>query len=854
MKHIKLFISALFFAPSALFAANDFQIAAQLLSAAKNADIQQVQTLVNNGADVNFTDSTGLSIVCTALMNNDVRAAQILQMYGADASKCDQQIKRYNQKKPKTESGGLFSGLSSAQGIALTAAGAAVVVGGLLLLTDVFDSSNGNSGGGGTGQCRPNSTCTCSNGSTGTCKTDGTCDCTGNPNPGPTPSIALPYGPAYFNVEGKLVYSDALYRQNQDFYSPTTTGTMKDTFTLMTDTYGQNYLLMMHGYSPMAHGYTGMRTIRNSAREPIFLAGNHLGTEAVLGGRPVNVALVTANGINAPAKPAGELSEQGSSLDDTLLPWTTTNSNGTSTNGASNDMISSKYYNNTVNRGTDNESLLDDWTEEDLANLGLFDLSSSGTAINNGLSSDADDLLAKIVGGKTSSQALADFMGFMPNGQMTIFRTGGGFGMKAADGSVSGGYTDEGDGKIGTGDTVNLFGQTLTLTMDTTGKGFTLSDGGTNSYRGYIGADGLLYLASTLSGGVDKAYQIETNGDLTYAKELTIIDYANYKALLNAGAMWLAGDLDKGRSRPDIIANASVIAPLRGRDVETVSDILSYPEATRQAAFIALINKYYDQDTTDGVGGANALPGTDAFSFFNQLGSGFSPLVIFSTGAFETDSAYSGRTLEAGFENSAPLIFSNLEHLFMSVVAVGLTGSGTSGTGSVTGYSPGGKIALSQWQDQNDTPGDASDDKYYKARACGIGGSGANGIDPWCFAAAGVTDELAVASMAGAAGAIKSAFDYLNNKQLFALLALTADGPFLATNANGTAMTSAELKSHLQAMYELPAEYQYRVDQGGEDYFKVFKEVFGYGLINLDRATKPTSKIYYYNGDNIVSG
>ena len=94
------FIFALFFIPCSLLAAtNEFTVAAQLLSAAKNADIQQVQVLINSGANVNYVDSTGLSIVCTALMNNDIRAAQILQMYGADASKCDQQIKQYNSIK-----------------------------------------------------------------------------------------------------------------------------------------------------------------------------------------------------------------------------------------------------------------------------------------------------------------------------------------------------------------------------------------------------------------------------------------------------------------------------------------------------------------------------------------------------------------------------------------------------------------------------------------------------------------------------------------------------------------------------------------------------------------------------------
>jgi hypothetical protein len=853
MKCVRLFIFALFFAPSALFAANDFQLAAQLLSAAKNADIQQVQGLVNNGANVNYTDATGLSIVCTALMNNDVRAAQILQMYGADASRCDQQIKKYNQKKPQ-EAGGLFSGLSTTQSMTLAAAGAAVVVGGLFLLTDVFGSSNGNKAGGGSAsQCTPNESCTCGSRATGVCNSNGKCDCSGSSGGGTsTAAFTLAYGPALPNAASET----ASYAGNLDFYSPTTDGTIKDNFAKM-NANGQNYLLMMHGYSPLARGYMGMRTLRMLAsHDPIPLTGINLGTSEVLGGRPVNVALVTANGINAAPKPAGKISETGSSLDDSLLPWTTTSS-GTSAGGSSNDMISSQYYNNTIDRGSDNNSILDDSTREDNTTLGTFDLSNSGTAIGNVFSSDTDQLLAKIVGGNTSGYTNGDFVGFMPNGQMTIFRTGGGQGMAAADNSVAGSYADQGDSKVGTGDTLNLFGSALILTMDATGNGFTATDSGTNTYKGYIGADGLIYIDSDGNGSADKAYAIETNNNLTYSKELVAVDYLNYKALLNAGALWIAGDSssNNGRSRPEIIANASVIAPLRGLDVENIDYILSKQDATdRKAAFYALVNKYYNRNTTDGSGATDDLPGTDAISFFSNLGSGFSPLVIFSTGSFETDNLYSGNALGATFENSAPLVFDNLEHLFMSVVAVGLTGTGTAGAGSVSGYNPTGKITLSQWQDQNGTPSDTDDDKYYKARICGIGGNGTSSIDPWCFAAAGVTDELAAASMAGAVGSIKSAFDYLNNKQLFALLALTADGPYLATNSDGKAMTTSELRSYLEAKYQLPTEYQFRIDQTGEDYFKVFKEVFGYGLVNLERATKPASKIYYYNGTDIVSG
>lgn len=818
MKYIRILLFALFFVPFAARAANnDFMVAAQLLAAAKNADIQQVQILVNNGADVNFVDSTGLSIVCTALMNNDIRAAQILQMYGADASKCDQQIKRYNSRTKTESSGGLFSGLSSAQSITLAAAGAAVVVGGLFLLTDVLDPGNENGGGSSSGGGnRPGG--------------DG-----GGSSGGATAAFTLPYGPAMPNAASET----ANYTTNLNFYSPTDEDSIYYKNFKVMNSGAQNYLLMMHGYSPLARGYMGMQTLRNlTTRAPISLEGNNLGPDPVLGGRPVDVALITTNGVNA---------TEDSSLGDRLLPWTTTNDNGTTANGANNDMVSSKYYNNTIVRGDNNSSLEDDTTVEDSTFVNDFDLSGHGTAINNSSASDMDNLIGKVVGGKDSGYANGDYMGFMPNGQMAIFRTGGGTALKnVTDQSPTGTYTMAGDA-LATGDTLTLFGKTLTVTR--TGNAISATDGDT-TYNGYIGADGLLYIDSAADGKINQAYVMADN-NLTLSKELGTVDYYNYKALLKSAALYTAGDLTGGRSRPEILANASVIAPLRSTTAATIDDVLSAADKKQQ--FISLVNQYYDQDTTDGVGGGNALPGTDAANFFGGLGSTYSPLVLFSTGSFETDSSYSGKTLTATFENAAPLVFDNLEHLFMSVVAVGLTGSGTSGAENVAGFTPSTKYALSQWQDKNGTPDDTDDDKYYKARACGIGGKGANGIDPWCFAAAGVTDELAVASAAGATGAIKSAFSYLNNKQLFALMALTADGPFLASNNDGTVMTKDSLIAYLKEMYQMPAEYQYRWEYGGEDYLEVFKEVFGYGLINLERATTPNKSIYYYNGTDIVS-
>lgn len=816
MKYIRILLLSLFMMPFAARAASsEFMVAAQLLSAAKNADIQQVQLLINNGADVNFVDSTGMSIVCTALMNNDVRAAQILQMYGADASKCDRQIRNYKSKNTTRGSGGLFGGLSSAQSMTLAAAGAAVVVGGLLLLTDVLDPGNDNS-----------------NASTGGSHNTG--DNTGGETSGATAAVKVPYGPAMPTAADE----SAEMASNLNYYSD---GILAKNFKLMNNMAGGNYLLMMHGYSALARGYMGMSTLRNSSTKvPISISGNNLGADPVMGGRPVNVALVTTNGISA---------ADNSSLGELLLPWTTTNNNGTTVNPASTDMVSSKYYNNKITIAAGATDLSGMTTAEDSSLVGDFDLSGSGTAINNASASALDNLLAKIVGGKDTAvgkdeaSAYSDYMGFMPNGQMSIFRTGGGRGYVSMTETNVGSYAMAGDA-LATGDTLILDEKTYTITR--TGNAIVATDGDT-TYNGYIGADGALYMN-------DATYTL-ANNIITQTKKLDDIDYFNYKALLKSGALWAAGDLAGGRSRPDIVANASVISPLHSRDAKTVSDILSVgTDSTKlQTAFINFVNKYYDVNTTDGAGGADALPGTDASAFFNGLGSTFSPLVIFSTGAFETDSAWSGKTLEATFENSAPMVFPNLEHLFMSVVAVGQTGdTGTTTAESVSKYSPSGTYALSEWSTNNGTPDDASDDKYYKARACGAAGRGTTSIDPWCFAATGLTDELAVAAAAGAAGAVKSAFYYLNNKQLFMLLALTADGPFLGSTDTGTSLTKDALIAYLKSMYTLPNEYDARWRSGGENYLDVFKEVFGYGLINVARATTPNKQLYYYNSGKIV--
>src|SRR5574344_1040735 len=153
---LKCFARYFLIASSMLFFASipfraDFTNAAKLLTAARNGDTRTVDALVRSGADINYVDSTGLSIVCTAIRNNDTRTSQILQAYGADASKCDQQIKKYNKKQASNKySTGFFNGLSTPQNMTLLVGGAAVAVGGVVLLSssssDSSSSTVGNTG------------------------------------------------------------------------------------------------------------------------------------------------------------------------------------------------------------------------------------------------------------------------------------------------------------------------------------------------------------------------------------------------------------------------------------------------------------------------------------------------------------------------------------------------------------------------------------------------------------------------------------------------------------------------------------------------------------------------------------
>ncbi|MBR1380384.1 MAG: hypothetical protein IJ560_02240 [Alphaproteobacteria bacterium] len=705
MKYIRILFFSLFLLPVSGFAAGgEFNTAAQLLAAAKNADIQQVQRLINDGANVNYVDSTGLSIVCTALMNNDVRAAQILQMYGADASTCDRQIKQYNSRTRPESTGGLFSGLSSTHGIVLAAAGAAVVVGGLLLLTDVFDPGNGNKNGNASGS-RTNS-----NGGTST--------------ESKTQSYTLPVATASNTADSWRDTVDV----NGDF------DYMKS----------NNYLLMTYAYNALARGYTGWRTIRSGDYSPFNLSSLPFTGEPG-NGRPVGVALITKNGVN----PTG-------SVGDGLLSWVDkdkvsiaqsacstygTTSSECTTAVAAAIKVSRKYYNRS---NTSDES---DTTERD-----GFDLSGSGSVFGAG--DDSGNLAARIVAGwEAGGRSNADAYGFVPNGQLVIYRTGGG-----------------------------------------------------NS-----GA----------------------------------ADVKNYQAMLNAAQLQ-----DSGEYVVNVIANIAQNPGAYDRDYYTVSgfktdlanNALTTDTAIRNAFGIYIDNKYNtntsDDETVDN-------PSAYAAALYTYLGNYQRQIIVNSVGGYIVGA--NQESLDATFENYAPVVYSGLEHLFMSVVPVRHQ-NGTSSVSTISAYTGGdsntGKVVLSEWTDGSDT---------IRARRCGVAGTGVGDIDPWCFAAPGIDAASAVASMSGAIAMVKSAFDYMSAPQIFILLAITADGPYLGTNPSTAASwdNTSDLINYLQARYTLPGQYSGITDA---EYLQKFKEVFGYGLVNLERATRPDLKVYYYDGTaNVVT-
>ena len=812
---------------SGAFGASDFQSASQLLSAARRGDIQTVQILINRGADVNYTDATGLSLVCTAVMNNDTRAIQVLQMYGADASKCDRQIKNYKQKTrvaARGEEYGFFSGLSSSHILALSALGIAGVIGGVALLTDVFDSGSGNS--------NPPSGGSHSGSGSG-----------GGGSGSTMESFAIPQGPAYldsaFNINTAL--SSFGEANSADFnYLRTNADSGLSTANFISDGLNpnlQNYLLVMRGYYPIVSGYLGQNTFRDSSTNAPLMSSN-LFDDVPLQGQPARVALITGNGIN----PAGS-AEPANGIKYVVAV------------GDTQSATASKYF-NTENAATEDKS---------------FDFSGIGSVFNP-YANVNESALAKIVAGwEAGGRANGDLYGFVPNAQLTILRTGNGTEWKTDSSAV-----DSDDPVFSAGTEVTIDGSsykytiqdvTDTITVGTStykiasnskmflGKCVTTS-GCDSDIAIYVGADGYLYVNSSGGNTADAIYYAQqdsgngtdTTSDDTYTfytkKTKQSASFTNFQALryalTNVPAL-------------DAVAMVNVLDNSRNVYYTTVKDFAIGTQSSESVAssYQNTINYYYDIDKN------NPQQGGYANSAFLGMAESTSkpstpPMIIMPAGDYlaETPIGTKYAPLDATFENYAPLIYQNtLNHNFMTVVAVNNKG-GTSGVADVTGYGDGvsiGKLMLSQWAD--------SDGNAYISRKCGLTGTGNGSMDPWCFAASGPTAEMATAAAAGAVTSVKSAFTYMSNDQIFKLLALTAEGPFLKTDDDGKSFNAVSLATYLDKMYDLPAEKTYDVSDPDSalEYLAAFQDVFGYGLINLRRAIEPGYSIYYYSDGKIVS-
>lgn len=794
-----------------------FQNAAQLLAAARRGDTRTIQFLINSGADINYVDSTGLSLVCTAVMNNDKRAIQILQMYGADASNCDKQIKQYKRKTKIASSGeeyGFFSGLSSSHIVALSAVGVAAVIGGVALLTNVFDSENNNSTS--SGGSRPN-------GGGDNTVTGGEALFSQN----------LPYGPACSGTTCPTDFTEwgaesSIPLRQQDFNF------------MSIPTNGFNYLMASYAYSPFIRGYLGMNTIRiSNDKSPFNLKNLPFAGDPVGGGKPVNVAMITGSGVNTT-----------DSAVDGLIPWLdyskiTTVQSICSANGDDSTLcqnalaaatnIAHKYYNYSGTNAGETESP-------------SFDLSGAGTVF--GLANDSDTKLAKIIAGwEYGGRSAGDYYGFIPNGQLTVYKTGAGqyWGTPSSGVPATGSYNISDDG-LDEDDTFTIGGTTLvvkSVETDSAGGWMFIAEDQTDStkvYQGYI-VNSNLYISSTANGDIDAMYTIGESNALTLNKSLQNADYKTYSAISQAISAQDSG----------VVVNLALPATSIGLDyVDVLGAKALYDFAgSSSSIFVSdtgLINQYYNTYAGDDNDTSVKLPGVDANNAFTNLGIYKTQIWINPAGwnMYGTNNGASMTPQYATFENFMPVVYPTMQNRFMTVVALkpGST-NGTSGQ-DISGYNPAnvGKLELATWAD--------AEDNQYQSRICGLTGTGNGGaINPWCFAAPGATNLEATAAMAGGVALVRSAFDYMSPDQVFLLLALTADGPYLGKNPETDKVwaSNTELIEYLDKLYTLPLG----MNNNADVYLDNFKQAFGYGMINLERATRPGTNVYFFDGTSIVS-
>lgn len=639
------------FVPGVSFAADaDFNMAAQLLSAARNGNTRLMQNLINSGADVNYIDSTGVSVVCTAVMNNDTRAVQLLQMYGADSSQCDRQIKNYRTRNTQTSDVGLFSGLSSTHKLVLGSLGTVGAVAGVVWATGAFSSDGGGDNGVGSGG-------------------HGTGGGGGSDDDKPTKNLWFTIADG-FCMTGEC--EPGFWRSCIGSY--------------MTNN-GIDYLDVIGGYDAFARGYLGLTTWRGTNNAPIDLTLYN----APAGGRaPVLVAMVNKTGVNLGGSISGD--------------------------------IKIEYIKSCSGTTCEVESIDKIYNNSGLASTVDFDLSGEGVFVG---AVNSDTKLAKIISGYTSNMDTGtnDWVGVAPNSTLAIFKTGG----KSA----------------------------------------------TKGHQNYQA----MYNAANIPGYAPAA--------VVNLENISGSELLNYYTLQSAKA---------------VVASAQTAE-------------------NKQTAYQTLIDNKYNT--------ANLTSETPSFYADLLFSSNNSPIVVMSAG----NNVFTNYSIEeATFENYAPVVYPNMEHLFATTVAVAKNANNN-------------LMSLTAWNTNSDGGGVET----VTSRKCGLAGKGDSGIDPWCFAAPGMNDLEAAATMAGAVGLVKGAFSYLTNEQVFILLAMTADGAYLGTNpSTGLAWTNeTELKDYLQSMYELPSGYDFSLD--------TFKDFYGYGLINLERATTPGKSIYYYSNGKIVS-
>jgi len=571
-----------------------------------------------------------------------------------------------------------------------------------------------------------------------------------------------------------------------------------------------------------------------------------------LQGRPVRVSLITGNGINP----------YGSADSAKGIMYAVNNVTGSQT------PIVDKYLNNdlTVN------SAMTEYTETEISG---FDLSGSGSAFNP-FADINDTALAKIVAGwEADGRANGDLYGFVPNGQLAIYRTGNGTVWDVIENATSepsvGTFTDtDSNGVLSDGDVMVLDGKSYTIktalsqkTTDSTvnvgGTDFKLSEnsqmfigvcttssGCTNDIAVYVGTDGAWYVNSAGGNDIDSVFISDSGNIYDYKTRTT------GAALTNFHLMQQAVNIS------DVIANTNVVPQSRQYSYLTVGNFTKAAELSNSSSDL---KGYYASQITSNYGTytytlngtiVSEAQGGVANNLFNSYNS-TSPMIVMPAGDYLFKDASSGTiyydTLDATFENYAPMLYgSSLKHNFMTVVGVSHK-NGNSDATTISGYGNGtgsayGKYQLSLWVDSNDD--------IYSSRKCGLAGVGGSGVDPWCFAASGPTAEMATASAAGAVASVKSAFSYMTTDQIFTLLALTADGPYLKTDTDGSTFATEALVTHLKSLYELPLEYN-EDSLSNDEYLTAFKDVFGYGLINLKRAIEPGYSVFYYSQGDIVS-